>query len=89
VYRDARTRELAEEGKTHREIADEVGVDYKTVGNVLGKNWKSIPKFPKPTAEGEPRPEWPRLRPRPNSGAALRAIMGLSVYAQLQYEPDL
>ena len=48
--RDAEILSLANEGKTQREIAEEVGCDHKTVGNVLNYGEKrtvsEIPQVP-------------------------------------------
>jgi phage N-6-adenine-methyltransferase len=40
--RDAKIQRLANEGMTQREIGAEVGVDHKTVGNVLGEKGNSF-----------------------------------------------
>ena len=61
---------LADEGMTQRQIADEVGVDHRTVGNLLGKNdqMREIPQdapAPVPPVKPEAPPENPVTEPEP------------------------
>jgi DNA-binding CsgD family transcriptional regulator len=47
IDRQTKAKQLREEGKTQREIAEELGVDQKTISRDLGKNTVITEKMPK------------------------------------------